>query len=125
MKAAEPAHTSGSGPATTRDGFMRGFDPRRNTATPRHAEIAGRYQNVYTLVEFAAAIAFIVGSVFFFYRNLTLAADWMFLAGSILFAVRPTVAVAQQVHLSRLPLDPIHHRASQPLLTPDLSRQNL
>lgn len=28
----------------------------------------------------------------------------MFLAGSILFAVRPTVAVAAQVHLSRLPL---------------------
>lgn len=85
---------------------MRGFDPRRTTASPRHAEIAGRYQNVYILVEFAAAVAFIVGSVFFFYRNLTLAADWMFLAGSILFAVRPTVSVAQQIHLSRLPIGP-------------------
>jgi hypothetical protein len=36
----------------------------------------------------------------------------MFLGGSILFAVRPTVAVAQQVHLSRLPLNPLPHRGS-------------
>ena len=87
---------------------MRGFDPRRATASPRHAEISGRYENLYTLVEFAAAVAFIVGSAFFFYRDLALAADWMFLAGSILFAVRPTVAVAQQVHLSRIPV-PLRH----------------
>lgn len=89
---------------------MRGFDPRRATASPRHAEISGRYQNLYTLVDFAAAVAFIVGSAFFFSQELALAADWMFLAGSILFAVRPTVAVAGQIHLSRIPLPSGHHR---------------
>ncbi len=92
---------------------MKGFDPRRETASPRHAQVAGRYQNVYTLVEFAAAVAFLIGSAFFFDRNLTVAADWLFLAGSFLFAVRPTVAVAQQVHLSRLPLEPaLHHHTA-------------
>lgn len=87
---------------------MRSFDPRRATASPRHAEVAGRYQTVYTLVDFAAAVSFVIGSAFFFYDNLTLAADWLFLAGSFLFAVRPTVTVAQQIHLSRLPM-PLHH----------------
>jgi len=89
----------------TVQGLTRGFDPRRATATPRHAELTARYQSVYTAVDFAAAVAFVVGSVFFFYSDLGRAADWLFLAGSILFAVRPTVAVAQQLHLGRLPVD--------------------
>lgn len=95
---------TGAVPATVQ-GFTRGFDPRRATATPRHAEITARYQSVYTAVDFAAAVAFVVGSVFFFYSDLGRAADWLFLAGSILFAVRPTVAVVQQLHLGRLPVD--------------------
>ena len=87
---------------------MNGFDPLRATASPRHAEVAGRYETVYTMVDFAAAVSFVIGSAFFFHDSLTLAADWLFLAGSFLFAVRPSVAVAQQIHLSRLPL-PGHH----------------
>ena len=90
---------------------MRSFDPRRATASPRHAEVAGRYQTVYTLVDFAAAVSFVIGSAFFFYDNLTLAADWLFLAGSFLFAVRPTVTVAQQIHLSRIPLPVLRNHA--------------
>lgn len=87
---------------------MRGFDPRRATASPRHQEIYNRYQTAYTLVEFAAAVAFVIGSVFFFSESLSVAADWLFLGGSILFAVRPTVAVARELHLSRIPV-PLGH----------------
>lgn len=80
------------------------FDPRRAGASPRHAQIYGRYQVVYTVVEFAAAVAFVIGSVFFFSDSLALPADWLFLVGSILFAVRPTVSVLREAHLARLPL---------------------
>lgn len=80
------------------------FDPRRAGATARHAEVYGRYQVIYTAVEFLAAVAFVVGSVFFFSESMTLAADWLFLGGSILFAVRPTVSVLREAHLARIPL---------------------
>ncbi len=80
------------------------FDPRRATESPRHAEVYGRYQIIYTLVEFAAAVAFVIGSVFFFYTSLSVPADWLFLIGSVLFAVRPTITVLRESHLARLPL---------------------
>lgn len=46
-------------------------------------------------------MAFVIGSVCFFSEDLTLQADWLFLIGSILFAVRPSVAVIREVHLAR------------------------
>jgi hypothetical protein len=69
-----------------------------------NSQVYSRYRCVYTLVEFAAAVAFVIGSVCFFSEDLTLQADWLFLIGSILFAVRPTVAVIREVHLARIPL---------------------
>jgi hypothetical protein len=75
--------------------------------------VYSRYQRLYTLVEFAAAVAFVIGSVFFFSEDLTVAADWLFLAGSILFAVRPTVAVLREAHLARIPVPGADGRASQ------------
>ncbi|MFF8947071.1 YrhK family protein [Streptomyces sp. NPDC014864] len=89
------------------------FDPRRAAASPRHAEIYGRYQIIYTTVEFAAAVAFVIGSAFFFSDSMALPADWLFLVGSMLFAVRPTVSVLRESHLARLPLPGDDQRAQQ------------
>jgi YrhK-like protein len=80
------------------------FDPRLATASDRHVRVYGRYQRIYTAVEFAAAIAFVVGSAFFFSAALTPAADWLFLVGSLLFAARPTVRVLRENHLARIPM---------------------
>ncbi|MFR9801041.1 YrhK family protein [Pseudonocardia sp. RS010] len=82
----------------------RSFDPGRPTASPRHRAVYGRYQKIYTAVEFAAAVAFVVGSVCFFSESLMLLATWFFLVGSILFAVRPTVSVLREAHLARIPV---------------------
>lgn len=94
---AEGGYTSGM-PLT------RTFDPRRATASDRHAEIYGRYEKMYTTVEFAAAAAFVVGSVLFFFASEQIPATWFFLVGSILFAARPTVKVLREYHLARIPL---------------------
>ncbi len=80
------------------------FDPRLATASDRHARVYGRYQKIYTAVEFAAAVAFVIGSAFFFSDALTPAADWLFLVGSVLFAARPTVRVLRENHLARIPM---------------------
>ena len=63
-----------------------------------------RYEIGRTVIEFLAAATFIVGSVFFFYESLTYAGTWLFVIGSILFAVRPSVRLILELHLARLPV---------------------
>ncbi len=81
---------------------MKLLNPLLKDLTPRHVEIYWRYQVVRTAVDFGAALCFVCGSVFFFYKSLSTAADWLFLVGSILFAVKPTIDMIRSVHLRRL-----------------------
>ena len=74
-----------------------------NFRSQRHGALYGHYQTVYDSVDALAAIAFIIGSALFFSEATKTAATWLFLAGSIFFAVRPLVHLARDVHLSRLP----------------------
>ena len=57
------------------------------------------FELAHTCVDFGAAFFFIVGSVFFFYESLMTAGTWMFLIGSILFAVKPTLRLAREIKL--------------------------
>ncbi|WP_082733906.1 YrhK family protein [Polycladidibacter hongkongensis] len=81
---------------------MRLFDARLRTATRSHAELVRRYELWRTVIEFLAALLFVVGSVFFFYDALLFAGTWLFLIGSILFGVRPCVRLLLELHLLRL-----------------------
>jgi hypothetical protein len=81
------------------------LDPLLNDLSPRHLEIYWRYQVVRTAVDFGAAICFVIGSAFFFFASLTTEADWLFLVGSLLFAVKPTIDMVRSGHLRRLPAD--------------------
>eukprot|EP00873_Tetraselmis_striata_P021989 jgi/Tetstr1/442253/TSEL_030394.t1 len=83
---------------------MKLFSSDLRRASPDHAELVRRYELARTLVDFLAAVFFIVGSVFFFYDSLLFAGTWLFLIGSILFAVRPTIRLALELHLTRLPV---------------------
>ncbi len=82
---------------------MKLLDPALNDLSPRHLEIYWRYQVVRTAVDFGAALCFVIGSVLFFFAATARAADWLFLAGSILFAVKPTIDMIRSLHLRRLP----------------------
>lgn len=79
------------------------LDPVLKDLTPQHLALFWRYQVVRTLVDFGAAACFVVGSAFFFFTSTTLAADWLFLIGSVLFAAKPTIDVVRSAHLRRLP----------------------
>lgn len=83
---------------------MKVLDPTLHTLSPRHLEVFWRYQLVRTGVDFAAACCFVVGSVFFFFESMAIPADWLFLVGSILFAVKPTIDMTRAMHLKRLPV---------------------
>lgn len=83
---------------------MKLFNHDLRSASPSHAELVQRYELARTLVEFLAALTFIIGSIFFFYESLLFAGTWLFLIGSILFAVRPTIRLLLELHLVRLPV---------------------
>lgn len=90
------------------------FDSRTAQASERHVEIYGRYEKLYNLIDFLAAVAFLIGSVLFFYPSRETSAIWLFVVGSILFAARPTVSVLREFHLARLPLPGDHPPAHTP-----------
>ena len=85
---------------------VRLLEPLLSDLSPRHLEMYWRYQVVRTAVDFGAAMCFVLGSVFFFYKSMSVAADWLFFAGSILFAVKPTIDMVRSVHLRHLPNPP-------------------
>ena len=80
------------------------FDTFTRDKTARHREVWGHYERIYTVIDFLAALSFVVGSILFFYRDLQHEGTWLFLIGSILFAAKPSVRVLREFHLARLPL---------------------
>lgn len=83
--------------------MARLFNRDNRSLTPAHEKTTTRYEIARTGIEFAAAVAFIVGSVFFFYDSLQYAGTWLFVIGSLLFAVRPAVRLAMEIQLVTLP----------------------
>lgn len=74
-----------------------------NFSTDQHGKVYGQYQKVYDGVDALAAIAFVIGSALFFSEKTQTAATWLFLIGSVFFAVRPLVHLARDFHMARLP----------------------
>ena len=64
--------------------------------------VHNRYQTAFLLVDFAAALQFVVGSVFFFFPDWQYAGTWLFLIGSLCFAVKPSLRLARLLHLRRM-----------------------
>lgn len=61
-----------------------------------------RAELLYTLIDFAAALSFLAGSVMFFYADLQYAGTWFFVIGSLLFAAKPTLRVWREFKLYRM-----------------------
>lgn len=80
---------------------FRAFDHRLRDATPKSARISALYEIAHVMVDFLAAILFVIGSALFFFPSTTYAATWMFLIGSIFFATKPTLRLAREIHLLR------------------------
>jgi len=78
------------------------FDPTLKSASQKHVRIYAIYEVLFTLVDFAAAFQFVVGSVLFFNESTTYEATWLFLVGSICFALKPTIKVIRECHLLKL-----------------------
>ena len=81
------------------------FSYKNRQATDRHEMINKYYELTITVVEFLAALLFLIGSIFFFYDKLMHAGTWMFVLGSVFFIIRPSVRLIREFHLASLPVD--------------------
>ncbi len=75
-------------------------ETRQKNATTRR--LYARYELAHTVVDFLAAVFFLVGSVLFFWNELETSAIWCFVLGSLLFCVKPTLRLAREIHLWRV-----------------------
>ncbi|KUG59012.1 YrhK family protein [Nesterenkonia jeotgali] len=64
--------------------------------------IRRRYETLSIVNDFLIALAFTVGSVFFFRESTMTAGTWLFLLGSVLLMVRPTIRLIRRTHLIRV-----------------------
>ncbi len=67
-----------------------------------HSKVTARFEIAYTTVDFLAAILFIAGSIFFFRESTTFFATWLFLMGSLCFALKPTLRLIREIKLLHL-----------------------
>lgn len=81
---------------------MKLFDPERHTCSDTHRKIYAYAALAYTVVDFAAAVLFVVGSILFFKESTTYVATWLFLVGSILFGLRPAITMVREIAYIRV-----------------------
>lgn len=78
------------------------FDSRNREQSDATHRVYAAYELAHTLVDFGAAVCFVVGSVLFFYERYQSAATWLFLVGSILFAAKPTIRLVRELRLLQM-----------------------
>jgi len=78
---------------------MKIFDPRKKHLSPEHARLYAAYELLFTIVDFSAAVLFIVGSILFFNEDTTYAGTWLFLIGSIFFGLKPCIRLVREWRL--------------------------
>jgi flagellar biogenesis protein FliO len=73
------------------------FNPKNAAKSPRHQQIWARYEIFYTIIDFSAALLFVVGSIYFFFPDASTEASWCFLFGSLFFAMKPTIRLIREL----------------------------
>ncbi|MCL3882142.1 YrhK family protein [Marivita sp. GX14005] len=79
---------------------MKLFRLSNRERNERSKDIYAAYELAYTIVEFGAAISFLIGSILFFWKEYETPALWLFVIGSLLFAAKPTIRFAREIKLA-------------------------
>lgn len=81
---------------------MKIFNPDNHTRSAEHKRIYAYCELAYTIVDFSAAALFVVGSILFFSEQTTYFGTWLFLIGSVLFGLRPTIKLFREAAYLRV-----------------------
>lgn len=74
----------------------RFFQPGAETRSSRNKEIYAAYELWYTIVDVAAALCFVVGSVLFLSEATKTTATWFFIVGSFFFLMKPIIRLLRE-----------------------------
>lgn len=75
------------------------FAPGNATRTSETQRVFAYYELLHTLIDFAAALCFFIGSIMFFYPAWLVPGTWLFVVGSALFAAKPTTRIIRELRL--------------------------
>ncbi|WP_232830426.1 YrhK family protein [Oceanicella sp. SM1341] len=93
---------------------MKLFDPKTRFSGQRNQKIYAAYEIAYTAVDFSAALLFLAGSFLFFREATQTAGTWLFVIGSVCFALKPTIRLVRELHYWRAgSLDTLARRAEE------------
>ncbi|GAB4348266.1 MAG: hypothetical protein Kow0026_02570 [Oricola sp.] len=81
---------------------MRIFAPGTRNLSTRHEMLFAAYELASTLVQVTAGFMFLVGSWMFFYKALETPAIWLFVIGSALFVIGPSLKLVRELHYARI-----------------------
>jgi hypothetical protein len=75
---------------------MKIFNPDNHTRSAEHKKIYAYCELAYTIVDVSAAALFVIGSFLFFSAATTYFGTWLFVVGSVLFGLRPTIKLYRE-----------------------------
>ncbi|MEK0163894.1 MULTISPECIES: YrhK family protein [unclassified Phaeobacter] len=78
------------------------FHPDNRNRSDRHKKIYAYCEIAYTMVDVSAAVLFVIGSILFFNDATVTPGTWLFLVGSVLFGLRPTIKLYREYAYLRL-----------------------
>ncbi len=78
---------------------LHGIDALQHPMLERIRQI---YFWAHLFADFAAGILFVVGSWLFFKESTVYEATWMFLVGSVFFAIQPSIRLVHELHRRRI-----------------------
>tara|TARA_R110002033_G_scaffold64427_2_gene115403 strand:- start:1056 stop:1337 length:282 start_codon:yes stop_codon:yes gene_type:complete len=76
------------------------FKPNQHTYSEDDLRRYAAFEIVYTLIDFAAAGLFLIGSIMFLSSAWENFGTWLFIVGSVLFATKPTLRLIRELRLA-------------------------
>ncbi len=78
------------------------FHPGNPNRSEEAQRLYAAFEVWYTLVDFAAAALFVVGSVLFLWERTTTTGTVLFIVGSVCFALKPTLRLVRELRMARI-----------------------
>ncbi|MDW4498594.1 YrhK family protein [Sulfitobacter sp. D35] len=78
------------------------FHRERRNQNPRSQRVYALFEIAYTVVDFTAALLFLVGSVMFLSEDWQTVGTWLFIVGSCCFMAKPTIRLVRELKLAAI-----------------------
>jgi len=81
---------------------MKLFYPDAPHRSGAHKRLYAYSEFAYTVVDFSAALLFIIGSILFFNPKTVDTGTWLFLIGSVFFGMRPSIRLWREFRFLKM-----------------------